>query len=223
MSTSRLVADLALSRLRIGDVATRSGVSVDTLRFYEKRGLLQPMGRRPSGYREYSPETIPLVRFIRRAQALGFTLIEVAELVRLRQRAWAGDAPHQVREAAGAKIRDIDHRMRQLGALRDALGRLITACDEACPLEAEARRAGECGEPGAAKDARRDSVAGVPLDCPLIEALDADGVELPQADASVRSKKLTKQLTEPPAPGRRPAKRTRSPARVSSPTTQRGR
>ena len=80
---------------------------MDTLRFYERRGLTRPAGRRASRYREYSPDSVRLVRFIRRAQALGFTLAEVDDLVRLRERAWAGDAPRQLRDAAGAKVSDI--------------------------------------------------------------------------------------------------------------------
>jgi DNA-binding transcriptional MerR regulator len=136
--------------LRIGDVATAAGVSVDALRFYERRGLLRPAGRRASGYREYTPDTVRLVRFIRRAQSLGFTLAEVDELVRLRERAWAGSGPAQLRKAADAKVREIDRRIRELRALRGALDRLITDCDAAC--------------------ASKGPVAA--LDCPLVEALE---------------------------------------------------
>jgi MerR family copper efflux transcriptional regulator len=148
---------------------------VDTLRFYERRGLIRPAGRRASGYREYSPETVRLVRFIRRGQALGFKLSEVEDLVRLRERAWAGDAPRQLREAAGAKASDIDRRIRELGALRDALSRLIAACDAECAVDAAAETTTppcerECvnGEGGSV--ATGASTSGM-LDCPLIEAL----------------------------------------------------
>src|SRR5439155_14391568 len=99
----------------------RSGVSVDALRFYERRGLLHPIGRRPSGYREYGPEAVRVVGFIRRAQGLGFTLTEVEELVRLREGAWAGNAPQQLREAALTKVRDVERRIRQLRGLHGAL------------------------------------------------------------------------------------------------------
>jgi len=71
--------------LRIGEVAGRAGVNVQTLRFYERRGLLPEPPRRASGYREYAPESVRRVRFIKRAQELGFTLAEVEELLRLRE------------------------------------------------------------------------------------------------------------------------------------------
>jgi len=70
--------------IRIGEVAARAGVNVQTLRYYERRGLLKPPARRPSGYREYSPDAVRVVRFIKRAQQLGFTLDETGELLRLR-------------------------------------------------------------------------------------------------------------------------------------------
>jgi DNA-binding transcriptional MerR regulator len=175
--------------LRIGDVATAAGVSVDALRFYERRGLLRPSGRRASGYREYTPETIRLVRFIRRAQSLGFTLGEVEELVRLREGAWAGSGPAQLREAADAKVREIDRRIRELRALRGALDRLITECDAACAGAVPAGRQG-----GA-------------FDCPLVEAL-----ELP-AEPGAGDEPM-----RPPAPGRRVAKQKQVPAIIPSPT-----
>jgi DNA-binding transcriptional MerR regulator len=118
--------------LRIGDVAARAGVSVDALRYYERRGLLQPTGRRASGYREYPPDAAQLVRFIKRAQALGFTLAEVEELVRLRGDARRPDAALAARDVAQAKIRDIDERVRQLTALRGALAQLVESCEATC-------------------------------------------------------------------------------------------
>jgi DNA-binding transcriptional MerR regulator len=142
-------------RLRIGDLAARSGVSVDALRYYERRGLIQPTGRRPSGYREYPPEAVALVRFIKRAQALGFTLAEVDELVRLRDERSRGRAALEVRGVAVNKIRDIDDRVRQLLALRGALSGLVAACEA------------HCGDAPPAAD------GGV--SCPIIDALDDGG------------------------------------------------
>ena len=136
--------------LRIGDLAGYAGVSVDALRYYERRGLLRPSGRRPSGYREYPPEAASLVRFIKRAQALGFTLAEVEELVRLRGDARRPAAPLEAREVAAAKIRDIDERVRQLLALRDGLSELVATCEATCD----------------AADAAAD------VGCPIIGALD---------------------------------------------------
>ncbi len=139
--------------IRIGDLALRTGVTVEALRYYEHRGLLRPSGRRASGYREYSDETERLVRFIKRAQGLGFTLAEVEELVRLRERAWSGDAPWQLREAAVSKVADIDRRIHELRALKRASTEMIDACDAGCPMN------GKVAEP---------------LPCPLVEAFDTD-------------------------------------------------
>ena len=172
--------------LRIGDVAAQSGTSVDALRFYETRGLLKPARRRASGYREYAPEAIRLVRFIRRAQDLGFTLAEVGELVVMRERAWRGNGPKNLRKVAEAKVADIDQRVRELRALRGALARLITACDVACGIDGT-------GESSCDADDCCVAPTGGVLDCPLIEALEA---EVPAA----------------PAPGRRAASRTTPPA-----------
>ena len=118
--------------LRIGDLAAQSGVSVDALRYYERRGLLRPSGRRASGYREYPPEAAGLVRFIKRAQGVGFSLAEVEELVRLRGDARQPAAVLAAREVARAKIKDIDERVRQLTALRGALADLVDACESTC-------------------------------------------------------------------------------------------
>lgn len=142
--------------IRIGDLAAQTGVTVEALRYYEQRGLVRPLGRRESGYREYSADSVKLVRFIKRAQSLGFTLTEVEELVQLRERAWAGDAPWQLRDAAEAKLADIDRRLRELNALRGALADMIAACDVSC-------REGECCT---------DTVP-----CALVEALDTPSDE----------------------------------------------
>lgn len=177
--------------LRIGDVAAQSGASVDTLRFYEKRGLLRPARRRASGYREYEPDAVRLVRFIRRAQSLGFTLAEVEDLVRMRARAWTGSGPRSLRKAADGKIADIDRRVRDLRAMRSALARLVNACDVACGI------AGASGSGCDTDDCCTTGPTGGVLDCPLIEALESE-------DAP------------PPKPGRRSAARTSSPASRSS-------
>ena len=124
--------------LRIGDLAAQAGVSVDALRYYERRGLLRPAGRRAGGYREYAPDAAGLVRFIKRAQALGFTLAEVEELVRVRREARQPSAALAAREVARAKMRDIDERVRQLSALRGALAELVDACESTCSPDAPA-------------------------------------------------------------------------------------
>ena len=111
--------------MKIGQVAAQAGVNIDTLRYYERRGLLTEPQRRPSGYREYPPETVRIVRFIKRAQALGFSLDEIEELLRLR----GGQAPRaEVRRIAEARIKDVDERLAQLQAVRSALHGLLESC-----------------------------------------------------------------------------------------------
>jgi MerR family transcriptional regulator, copper efflux regulator len=122
--------------MRIGEVAAGAGVNVQTLRYYERRGLLPEPQRRGAGYRAYDPDTIRLVRFIKRAQELGFTLREIAELIELRQSPRRGA---EVRALACAKVEDIERRMSHLQAMRDALGGLVDACEcegtsPACPI-----------------------------------------------------------------------------------------
>lgn len=159
------------ARLRIGDLAALAGVSADTLRYYERRGLLRPAGRRASGYREYSPEAAAVVRFVRHAQALGFSLGEVEELLRLRGASGRQEAGLEVRDVAVAKIRDIDAKLRMLGTLRAALTGLVAECDQTCGA-------------GAVAD---------PLDCPIIAALSApddargDGHGAPTAPGAATS------------------------------------
>jgi len=122
--------------LRIGQVAGQAGVNVQTLRFYERRGLLAEPPRRASGYREYPLESVQRVRFIKRAQELGFTLAEIEELLQLR------DDPripcHEVRSTAETKIADIEDKLRRLTAMRAALATLVKSCkanrEHHCPL-----------------------------------------------------------------------------------------
>lgn len=112
--------------MRIGEVASQAGVKIDTLRYYEKRGLLDEPVRTPSGYREYPSEAVRLVRFIKRAQELGFTLHEIEDLVRLRED--EGSTCAEVRDAARAKVDDIDARLRCLLAMKKALELLLRSC-----------------------------------------------------------------------------------------------
>jgi MerR family transcriptional regulator, mercuric resistance operon regulatory protein len=123
--------------LRTGEVAARAGVNVETLRYYERRGILAKPGRRPSGYREYPPDAVRLIRFIKKAQGLGFTLDEVQELLRLRSDGAASCS--DVRAAAAAKIAHIDAKIRSLSAMRSALDALVASCNRSrstreCPI-----------------------------------------------------------------------------------------
>ena len=111
--------------LRIGEVAAQAGVNIQTLRYYERRGLLEEPERRPSGYRTYQPGAVRVVRFIKKSQDLGFTLQEVEELLRLRENSRNRT---EVRALALAKIRDIDEKTRRLRAIRKALDVLVDSC-----------------------------------------------------------------------------------------------
>lgn len=133
-------------RLKIGAVAAEAGVNVQTLRYYERRGLLAEPERTRSGYREYAPDTVRLIRFIKRAQDLGFTLNEIEELLLLRDRRPRGRV--KIRSVAEAKLKDIDEKIRQLQSMRRALSTLVDSC--------------ACSE-GA-------------LACPILEALDDEGL-----------------------------------------------
>lgn len=131
-------------RLLIGQVAERAGVNVQTLRYYERIGLLKDPRRSPSGYRLYRPETVRVIRFIKRAQNLGFSLEEIEHLLELRDDRIS--SCEEVRDLAEAKMRDVDRRIRDLSALRGALETLVRSCERG--------------------DERRD--------CPILEAIEED-------------------------------------------------
>ena len=138
------------TRYRIGEVAAHVGVSVDTLRYYEKLGLLPRLARAPSGAREFDDEDITRLRFIRRAQAMNFTLAEIAALLELRD--WPGRSKSAVRDMARAKVREVDERVVALMTLRDELNTLVGACTgtgSECPI-----LAGIEGSPDAARVGR---------------------------------------------------------------------
>ena len=120
-----------MESLRIGQLAQRAGVGVETIRFYEREGLISEPPRRPSGYRDYPLETVARIVFIRRAKDLGFTLKEINELLDLRVRPRRNCA--QVQRSAEAKIADIDGRIASLRRMRRALKNLTKACEERTP------------------------------------------------------------------------------------------
>jgi MerR family copper efflux transcriptional regulator len=113
-----------MDSLGIGQLARRGGVGIDTVRYYERNGLLAPRGRLASGYRRYGELELARLRFIRRAQALGFTLKEVKELLALSAQRDVG----RVKRSAQAKLRDVDTRIADLTRVRDGLAKLIEAC-----------------------------------------------------------------------------------------------
>jgi len=115
-----------MESLTIGQLARAAGVGVETVRFYERGGLLPAPARRHSGYRQYPQDAVRRVRFIRRAKDLGFTLKEIGELLDLRVDRRRGCA--DVRALARAKIADVDAKMNDLARIRAALDRLARAC-----------------------------------------------------------------------------------------------
>ncbi len=130
--------------LTVSEVAKQAGVNLQTIRYYERQGLLPKPPRSASNYRLYSVDAVRRVRFVKRAQGLGFTLKEIKELLSLRAtpRTQCAD----VRKRAEVKVRDIDGRVRTLRAMRRALSKLV----------------GECSGKG--------SVA----ECPILEAMDSE-------------------------------------------------
>jgi redox-sensitive transcriptional activator SoxR len=109
--------------VRVGEVAERAGVNVETLRYYERRGLLPAPQRTPSGHRRYDEETVRFLVAIKEAQAVGFTLAEVAEYLRAARRSGAPSETLRVRMAA--KINQIDARIAALRRMRDELARVV--------------------------------------------------------------------------------------------------
>ncbi len=111
--------------MRIGELARKAGVGVETVRFYEREGLLQEPPRRESGYREYSPETLVRLRFIRHAKALGFSLPEIQGLLSLRR----SETPcGEVQQRIQAKIEDVHEKIRSLQQIETLLKELAASC-----------------------------------------------------------------------------------------------
>jgi MerR family mercuric resistance operon transcriptional regulator len=130
-----------------GEVAERSGVNRETVRYYEQRGLIPEPPRTDGVYRTYDERYVERIRFIKRAQELGFSLKEIGELLALRldPEGACGD----VRAKATAKLEDVREKIRDLQRIEAVLGRLVTACS---------------GE-------------GPTSDCPILDALDEHAFE----------------------------------------------
>lgn len=131
--------------MRTAQAAERAGVNPQTLRYYERRGLLPAPARSQAGYRRYSAETVHIVRFIKRAQELGFTLSEAESLLHL-----ADGGPEACEEAnalAGQKIAELSRRITDLTRMREALVQMRSTCDRPRPDR----------------------------ECPLLQAIDAAG------------------------------------------------
>ncbi len=124
-----------MRELTIGVVAKSCGVNVGTVRYYQRRGLLEAPRRPAGGVRRYGEDTVRRLRFIRRAQALGFTLEQIAELLRLERTPDCDRA----RKLAAVKLADVELRLADLGRMRQSLAALVRACaagrdPRSCPI-----------------------------------------------------------------------------------------
>jgi Hg(II)-responsive transcriptional regulator len=138
-----------MGALTIGALAERAGVGVETVRFYERRGLVRRPPRPRTGYRAYPEDTVGRIRFIRNAQALGFTLQEITALLQLR--VTAGTSCAAMRSRAAAKLADVKQRLADMNRIRGALQKLVAAC------------------PG----------RGALISCTILEALDSSAKSIP--------------------------------------------
>lgn len=121
--------------LKIGDVSKQSGVGIEALRFYEKQGLLNHATRTQSGYRLYGAEVLERLEFIKRAQVLGFSLAEIAHIIKEKE---AGKSPcFEVREIVRLRLKELDERMKEMRRYRKELAAALLDWDEAKELEGE--------------------------------------------------------------------------------------
>lgn len=121
--------------MRIGELASAAGVNIQTVRYYKRRGILAEPERTDNGHRHYGEESIRLVRFVKRAQALGFSLDEITALLELRHTT----APRpRVQRLTAERITVIESKITQLEAMRAALSKLLASCRHgrpgACPI-----------------------------------------------------------------------------------------
>jgi Hg(II)-responsive transcriptional regulator len=126
-----------MKTMTIGQLAKQAGINNETVRYYEQRGLIPKPVKNASGYRQYSARDLARLKFIRRSQALGFTLREIGDLLSLQRS--AETTCKQVRHIADAKIADIEQRIGELGRMKDALARLADTCTSStvgneCPI-----------------------------------------------------------------------------------------
>ena len=161
--------------MRIGDVAEKAGVNVETLRYYERRGLLPEPDRSPGGHRDYDEDTVRFVRAVKEAQTLGFSLSEIAEYMALTRRAPAR-GPQEARNRLVGKLEEVDAKLATLQRMRAGLQRALDekweSLDHSTSTAAYLARGGRdpVGEPlhvtngeSAASTLRRTSLGGVVL------------------------------------------------------------
>ena len=115
-----------MDMLSIGQVARRAGVGVETVRFYEREGLLEEPPRRASGYRQYDEQVVKRLHFIKRAQQLGFSLKEITELLMLRVDGQT--SCEEVKRHAETKIAGVEQKLLELQRMRQALLQVASLC-----------------------------------------------------------------------------------------------
>ena len=141
-----MIAETKAKPLTIGRLADEVGINLETVRFYERQGLLPKPPRSASGYRMFPAEAARRLKFIKRAQELGFSLNEIRELLALRTSPRTSSA--EIRKRAEAKITDIEGKIKTLDSMRNTLQKLARSCAGCGPL----------------------------ADCPILESLDGDDV-----------------------------------------------
>jgi len=121
-----------MSTYSIGQVAKQSGISVETIRYYEREGLLEEPERKESGYRQYQQEAIIRLSFIQQAKELGFSLKEVAELLSIK--ADNKKLCNEVKQLAREKLDNIENKIKMLQRMRKSLKKLVDTCPGQAPL-----------------------------------------------------------------------------------------
>ena len=126
-----------MDTLTIGQLAKQAGVTVETIRYYERRQLMPEPPRLASGYRQYAPDDVVRLRFIKRAQGLGFSLAEIADLLALRVK--SDTVCNEVQRQAEEKIAAIETKIEQLQRMKRVLSELVHACHDnqltnECPI-----------------------------------------------------------------------------------------
>jgi len=123
--------------MQIGQLAQRADVPIDTVRYYERNGILPKAERKASGYRRYGEDDVARLRFVRRAKALGFTLVEIRDLLALSGR--CADDMAGLKAAAIEKLANVEHKLQELTRIRDGLRTLVASCPghgslDHCPI-----------------------------------------------------------------------------------------
>jgi len=120
-----------MTGLTIGELAKKSGVNIETIRYYEKRGLLTEPPRSESGYRQFPEETLEQIKFIMNAKKVGFTLKEILELFSLRL--GSNSTCADVKKKAEEKIKEVEEKINQLRRIKKALSEMTALCSRGVP------------------------------------------------------------------------------------------